>query len=61
MFRLDNIVFQLLALTQFNMVLKTHRDKTKDAVVKDKYTRMICYTHIHTHMLLKLIFGMIHV
>lgn len=59
MFRLDNAVFQLLALTQFNMVLEIHRDKTEDAIVKSKYTHMLCYTH--THMLLKLIFGKIHV
>lgn len=59
MFKLDNVVFQLPALTQFNLVLETHRDKTKDAVVKGKYTHVICYTH--THMLLKLIFGKIHI
>lgn len=46
MFKLDNVVFQLPALTQFNLVLETHRDKTEDAVLKGKYTCDMLYTHI---------------
>lgn len=46
--RLDNVVFQLLTLTQFNMVLETHRDKTKDAVVKKQiHTHDMLYTHTY--------------